>query len=176
MSLHSKSRVLHSRNLVASVESDQTDGSKPNLDNLRSPNAMAANPIWNDARLSAQRPAARALPLPSPVLEASAEALGSRARLRRRDLAIPSWVVFCMIMLATFAVCVSVTMRAQAEMRGAEQKYEQMSADVQRIRETNAALQKDIERLHNKDPRAVEAAARARLNMVRSNEVVVPLQ
>jgi cell division protein FtsB len=110
------------------------------------------------------------------VLEASAEALGSRTRLRRRDLAIPSWVVFCMIMLATFAVCVSVTMRAQAEMRGAEQKFEQMSADVQRIRETNAALQKDIERLHNKDPRAVEAAARARLNMVHSNEVVVPLE
>jgi cell division protein FtsB len=137
---------------------------------------MAANPIWNDARLSAQRPAARALPLPSPVLEAGAEALGSRTRLRRRDLAVPSWVVFCMIMLATFAVCVSVTMRAQAEMRGAEQKFEQMSADVQRIRETNAALQKDIERLHNKDPRAVEAAARARLNMVHSNEVVVPLE
>lgn len=137
---------------------------------------MAANPIWNDARLSAQRPAARALPLPSPVLETGVEALGTRARLRRRDLAIPSWVVFCMIMLATFAVCVSVTMRAQAEMRGAEQKFEQMGADVQRIRETNAALQKDVERLHNKDPRAVEAAARARLNMVHSNEVVVPLE
>jgi cell division protein FtsB len=136
---------------------------------------MAANPIWNDARLAAQRPAARALSLSSPVLEAGVEALGTRTKIRRRDLAVPSWVVFCMIMLATFAVCVTVTMRAQAEMRGAEQKFEQMSADVQRIRETNAALQNDIERLH-KDPRAIEAAARARLNMVRSNEVVVPLQ
>ena len=136
---------------------------------------MAANPIWNDARLAAQRPAARALPLPSPVLEAGVEALGARTKIRRRDLAVPSWVVFCMIMLATFAVCVTVTMRAQAEMRGAEQKFEQMGADVQRIRETNASLQKDIERLR-KDPRAIEAAARARLNMVRSNEVVVPLQ
>jgi cell division protein FtsB len=80
-----------------------------------------------------------------------------------------------MIMLATFAVCVTVTMRAQAEMRGAEQKFEQMNADVQRIRETNASLKKDIERLH-KDPRAIEAAARTRLNMVHSNEVVVPLE
>nr|MDQ3746905.1 hypothetical protein [Acidobacteriota bacterium] len=106
---------------------------------------MAANPIWNDARLAAQRPAARALSLPSPVLEAGVEALGTRTKLRRRDLALPSWVVFCMIMLATFAVCVTVTMRAQAEMRGAEQKFEQMNADVQRIRETNASLKKDIE-------------------------------
>lgn len=175
MSLHSKSRVLHSRNLVASVESDKPAEVEPDLDNRRCPTEMAANPIWNDARLAAQRPAARALSLPSPVLEAGVEALGTRTKLRGRDLALPSWVVFCMIMLATFAVCVTVTMRAQAEMRGAEQKFEQMNADVQRIRETNASLKKDIERLH-KDPRAIEAAARTRLNMVHSNEVVVPLE
>jgi cell division protein FtsB len=136
---------------------------------------MAANPIWNDARLAAQRPAARALSLPSPVLEAGVEALGARTKIRRRDLAIPSWVVFCMIMLATFAVCVTVTMRAQAELRGAEQKFEQMNADVEKIRETNASLRRDVERLR-KDPRAIEAAARARLNMVHPNEVVVPLE
>ena len=136
---------------------------------------MAANPIWNDARLAAQRPAARALSLPSPVLEAGVEALGARTKIRRRDLAIPSWVVFCMIMLATFAVCVTVTMRARAELRGAEQKFEQMNADVEKIRETNASLRRDVERLR-KDPRAIEAAARARLNMVHPNEVVVPLE
>ena len=136
---------------------------------------MAANPIWNDARLAAQRPAARALSLPSPVLEAGVEALGARTKIRRRDLAVPSWVVFCMIMLATFAVCVTVTMRAQAELRGAEQKFEQMNADVEKIRETNASLRRDVERLR-KDPRAIEAAARARLNMVHPNEVVVPLE
>jgi cell division protein FtsB len=136
---------------------------------------MAANPIWNDARLAAQRPAARALSFPSPVLEAGVEALGARTKIRRRDLSIPSWVVFCMIMLATFAVCVTVTMRAQAELRGAEQKFEQMNADVEKIRETNASLRRDVERLR-KDPRAIEAAARARLNMVHPNEVVVPLE
>ena len=136
---------------------------------------MAANPIWNDARLAAQRPAARALSLPSPVLEAGVEALGARTKIRRRDLSIPSWVVFCMIMLATFAVCVTVTMRAQAELRGAEQKFEQMNTDVEKIRQTNAGLRRDVERLR-KDPRAIEAAARARLNMVHPNEVVVPLE
>ena len=135
----------------------------------------AANTYWTDARLAAQRPAARTLPLSLQVGELSRELIGTKTEVRRRGGLLPSWAVFCMIMLATFAVCVTVTMRAQAEMRGAEQKFEQMSADVQRIRETNASLQKDVERLH-KDPRAIEAAARTRLNMVRSNEVVVPLQ
>ena len=136
---------------------------------------MAANPIWNDARLAAQRPAARALTLPSPVLEAGVEVLGAGTKIRRRDLAVPSWVVFCMILLSTFAVCVTVTMRAQAGMRGAAQKFEEMNTDVQKIREANASLRRDIERLH-RDPRAIEAAARTRLNMVHPNEVVVPLE
>jgi cell division protein FtsB len=79
-----------------------------------------------------------------------------------------------MIMLATFAVCVTVTMRTHAEMRGAEQKFERMSTEVQSIREKNASLRRDVERLRT-DPRAIEAAARDRLNMVRANEVVIPL-
>lgn len=136
---------------------------------------MAANPLWNDARLSSQRPAARAFSLPSTALETSVEALGARAGIRRRDLALPSWVVFCMIMLATFAVCVTVTMRTHAEMRGAEQKAAIMNADVEKIRDSNAALRQEVERLR-KDPRAIETAARARLNMVHPNEVVVPLK
>jgi cell division protein FtsB len=136
---------------------------------------MAANPFWTDARLDAQRPASRALSLSSNALEAGVEALGTRAGVRPRDFSIPSWVVFCMIMLATFAVCITVTMRTHAEMRGAEQKLEQMSTDVEKIRDFNASLRLEVERLQ-KDPRAIEAAARARLNMVRSNEVVVPLK
>jgi cell division protein FtsB len=136
---------------------------------------MAANPFWTDTRLDAQRPASRALSLPANALEAGVEALGTRTGVRRGNFAIPSWVVFCMIMLATFAVCITVTMRTHAEMRGAEQKLEQMSTDVEKIRDTNASLRQEVERLHD-NPRAIEAAARARLNMVRSNEVVVPLK
>ncbi|MBC7932064.1 MAG: septum formation initiator family protein [Rubrivivax sp.] len=136
---------------------------------------MAANPFWIDSRLSAQRPASRTLSLPSPTLETTVEALGARAGVRRRDLAIPSWAVFCMIMLATFAVCVTVTMRTHAEMRGAEQKLGMMNADVEKIRDTNASLKQEVERLR-KDPRAIEAAARARLNMVHPNEIVVSLK
>ncbi|HKG13535.1 MAG TPA: septum formation initiator family protein [Pyrinomonadaceae bacterium] len=136
---------------------------------------MSANPFWTDARLATQRPAARAFTLPSPAVEAITEAVGGRADARRRDFSVPSWVFFCTLMLATFAVCVTVTMRADAAMRGAAQKYEQMSTDVGQIRDTNAALKREVERLRS-DPRTIETAARARLNMVHPNEVVVPLR
>ena len=80
-----------------------------------------------------------------------------------------------MIMLATFAVCVTVTMRTHAAMGTAESKYNQMNANVEKIRETNDSLRREVERLH-KDPRAIEAAARVNLNMVHANEVVVPIE
>jgi len=134
---------------------------------------MAANSFWADARLNAQRPAARALTLPAPARE-TFDAAAPRAATRRRELALPSWVVFCMIMLATFAVCVTVTMRTHAGMRSAAQEYEQMSTDVEKIRSTNDSLRREVERLRT-DPRAIEAAARERLNMLKANEVVVPL-
>jgi cell division protein FtsB len=136
---------------------------------------MAANPFWTDTRLDTQRPVARALSLPSTAAETGVGAVGSRAIVRRRDFAIPSWVVFCMIMLATFAVCVTVTMRTHAQRLGAEQKFEQMETEVRSIRDKNASLRRDADRLR-KDPRAIEAAARERLNMLHSNEVVIPLE
>ena len=98
---------------------------------------MSANPLWTDARLATQRPAVRAFTLPSPAVELGSEAVGARASARRRDFSVPSWVFFCTIMLATFAVCVTVTMRADAAMHASAQKYEQMSTDVGEIRETN---------------------------------------
>jgi cell division protein FtsB len=135
---------------------------------------MAANPLWIDSRLNAQRPVARASSLPSPAAETFGVAVGTRADARRRDFSIPSWVVFSMIMLATFAVCVTVTMRTHAARGAAEQRFTQMETEVQGIRQTNEALRRDVERLR-KDPRTREAAARERLNMVRADEVVIPL-
>jgi cell division protein FtsB len=135
---------------------------------------MAANPYWTDARLDAQRPAARALTLSPTAKELGVEAVVPRAAVRRRDFALPSWVVFCMIMLATFAVCVTVTMRTHAEMRTAAQEFDAMNAEVGEIRGANETLRREVERLRQ-DPRAIEAAARERMNMVRANEVVVPL-
>jgi len=134
----------------------------------------AANTYWTDSRLNAQRPAARPLTLAAPARELSRELVGTRAEVRRRGGLIPSWAVFTMIMLATFALCVTVTMRTHAEMRGAEQKFSQMRTEVQALSNTNDSLRREAERLQN-DPRAIEAAARARLNMVRANEFVVPV-
>lgn len=79
-----------------------------------------------------------------------------------------------MIVLATFAVCATVTMRTHAEMHNAEHRFETMSTDVERMRDTNEALRREVERMRS-DPRAIEAAARTHLNMVRTNEVVLPL-
>jgi cell division protein FtsB len=136
----------------------------------------AANTYWIDTRLAAQRPDSRALALPSPARPASDDApavAATRALSRRNSFAVPSWVFFCMIVFATFAVCVTVTMRTHAEMRSAEQKFQGVSSDVERLRGANENLRREVERLRT-DP-GIEAAARTRLNMVRANEVVVPL-
>ncbi len=80
-----------------------------------------------------------------------------------------------MIMVATFAVCVTVTMRTHAEMSTAEMKYEQINSDVTKVRSVNASLKNQLENLRT-DSRSIESAARARLNMSRANEIVVPLK
>jgi cell division protein FtsB len=80
-----------------------------------------------------------------------------------------------MIILATFALCVSVSMRTRAEVTTAADHYQKMSSNVQQLRESNAVLEQEIRRLYS-EPRAIEAAARERLNMVRANEIVVPAQ
>ena len=134
----------------------------------------AANTYWTDTRLDTQRPTARALSLATPARNLSRELVGTRTEVRHRGGLIPSWAVFTMIMLATFALCVSVTMRTHAEMRSAEQKFSEMNVDVQALSQTNESLRQEVRRLRN-DPRAIEAAARTRLNMVRPNEIVVPV-
>lgn len=138
----------------------------------------AANTFWTDERLNAQRPAVRIATLPTRTRgmteDVSPLAATARESVRRESFFVPSWVFFCMITLATFALCLTVTMRTHAEMRGAEQRFESMSAEVESLEKANESLRRDVERLRT-DPRAIEAAARTRLNMVRANELVVPL-
>jgi cell division protein FtsB len=135
----------------------------------------AANTYWVDDRLNAQRVATRALPSLAPARDLSREIIGTRTEVRRRGGIIPSWVVFGMIILATFAICATVTMRTRAEMNGASLQHEKLSADVEALRHSNGALEQEVSRLRS-DPRAIETAARTRLNMVRANEVVVPVE
>lgn len=135
----------------------------------------AENTYWADARLVTQRPATRALPFTAQVGELSRELVGTRTEVRRRGGLIPSWAVFCMIMLATFALCVTVTMRAHAELRAAAVRHEQMATDNAALRNTNDSMRREVERLRT-DTHAIEAAARTQLRMVRANEIVVPVE
>ena len=136
---------------------------------------MAANSYWVDERLREQRVAARRLPAVSSALDLPREIIGTRTEIRRRGGIIPSWVLFATIILATFALCVTVTMRTHAEMRAAGDQYERINTDVERLRTANAQLETEVQRLRT-DPRAIEAAARSRLNMVRANEIIVPVE
>lgn len=136
----------------------------------------AANTYWTDDRLRAQRVATRTLPtLVPPARELSRELIGTRTEIRRRGGLIPSWVVFTTIILATFAICVSVTMRAHAEKSAASQQHQMLASEVETLRDSNLALEAEVDRLY-KDPRAIESAARTRLNMVRANEIIVPVE
>ena len=137
--------------------------------------SKVANTYWVDERIRSQRvlPRRANASLVS-VQQISAEIIGSRTEVRRRGGIIPSWVVFSMILLATFAVCVTVNMRTRAKFQVASQQFSVMQSDVEALRNINESLKAEVEQLRN-DPRAIESAARARLNMVRSNEYVVPV-
>ena len=133
------------------------------------------NTYWVDERIRAQRVAPRvASPLAS-MRELSLDIIGSPAEVRRRGGLIPAWVIFGMIILATFAICVAVTMRTRTRMFLASQQYVRMQTDVEGLRNANESLRLEIEQLRS-DPRTIEAAARSRLNMVRANEIVVPVE
>ena len=137
--------------------------------------SKVANTYWVDERIRSQRvlPRRTNASLAS-VQQISAEIIGSRAEVRRRGGIIPSWVVFGMILLAISAVCVTVNMRTRAKFQVAQQQFSVMQTDVETLRTINQSLKAEVEQLRN-DPRAIETAARANLNMVRSNEYVVPV-
>jgi cell division protein FtsB len=80
-----------------------------------------------------------------------------------------------MILLATFAVCVTVLMRTRAKMNLASQQHVRLRTEVESLHSSNQALRLEVDQLRN-DPRVIESAARSRLNMVRPNEIVVPIE
>jgi cell division protein FtsB len=136
--------------------------------------SRVANTYWVDERIRSQRVSPRTNSLAS-MQQISMEIIGTRTEVRRRGGLIPSWVVFGMILLATFAVCVTVNMRTRAKVQVAAQQLTVMQTDVEVLRNVNQSLKADLQRLKT-DPRTIELAARARLNMVRSNEFVVPVE
>ena len=133
------------------------------------------NSYWVDERIRSQRVVPRAMTSFAPMPKISLDVIGSRAEVRRRGGIIPSWVVFGMIILATFAICVTVTARTQTRLKIASEQFVKIRTDVETLRTGNALLRIEVEKLRN-DPQTIEAAARRRLNMVRANEIVVPIE
>jgi cell division protein FtsB len=133
------------------------------------------NSYWVDERIRAQRVVPRVSSPFASVREISLDIIGTPAEVRRRGGVIPAWVIFGMIILGTFAICVAVTMRTRTRMSLASQQYVRMQTDVEELRNANQSLRVEIEQLRS-DPRTIEAAVRSRLNMVRANEIVVPVE
>jgi cell division protein FtsB len=133
------------------------------------------NSYWVDERIQAQRVVPRAASPFASVREISLDIIGTRAEVRRRGGIIPAWVIFGMIILATFAICVTVNMRTRTKMTLASEQYVRMQTDVQLLRSANNSLRSEVEQMRT-NPRAIEVAARTRLNMVRANEIVVPVE
>ena len=133
------------------------------------------NSYWVDERIRAQRVVPRVGSPFASVREISLGIIGSPAEVRRRGGVIPAWVILGMILLATFAICVAVNMRTRGRMSLASQQYVHMQTDIEGLRSANHSLRLEIEQLRT-DPRTIEAAARSRLNMVRANEIVIPVE
>lgn len=133
------------------------------------------NSYWVDERIRSQRVVPRAVSSFAPMQKVSLDVIGSRAEVRRRGGIIPSWVVFGMIILATFAICVTVTARTRTRLKIASEQFVKIRTDVETLRMGNALLRVEVEKLRN-DPHTIEDAARRRLNMVRANEIVVPIE
>ena len=133
------------------------------------------NTYWVDERIRAQRVVPRESSPFASIREISRDIIGTPAEVRQRGGVIPAWVIFGMIILATFAICVAVTMRTRTRMALASQQYVRMQMDVEALRNANQSLRVEIEQLST-NARTIEAAARSRLNMVRANEIVIPVE
>jgi len=134
-----------------------------------------ANTYSVNRRFGTQQVAARTLPALRLAPAFPRELVGTIVDAHRRGELIPSWVVLGMILLTTVAVCATVTMRMRAELQFSSTQRQRISAEIDELRKTNAALRAEVGHLQN-DPATIESAARARLNMVRPNEIVVSLE
>ena len=130
-----------------------------------------ANNHWIDRRLRSQRVTSRSLSGFSRVPDLSRGLSGAVVKAQRELL--PAGVIFGMVLLAALAVCVTVTMRSRAELQTSSQQYQSLSVELNSLVRSNASLRAEVRHLQS-DPEVIESAARARLNMVRPNEIVVP--
>jgi cell division protein FtsL len=88
---------------------------------------------------------------------------------------VPFWAIFATIMLAATAVCATVILSSQNQLRVASTEYQRMTAQITSLRQRNERLEVDVRRITS-DTSAIEVAARERLGMVRPTDVVVPIE
>ena len=88
---------------------------------------------------------------------------------------VPSWVWLTAILMATTGVCITVLSHAHSELERAQTHQQWMATQVASLRQNNGILQGEIKSLTN-DSNAIELAARDRLGMVRSNDIVIPFE
>ena len=134
-----------------------------------------ANNYWVAEQVRSQRAARRSDLKNSSLWNVALAVVGTRSDVRRRGGIIPSWVVFGMIIFATLAVCITAATRTHSKLGEASAQYNRIQNDVESLRLSNQTVRDEIQRLRS-DPRALELAARSRLNMVRSNEIVLPVE
>ena len=130
---------------------------------------------WVDDRIRSQRVAPRTPSSLSAVRDLSIELIGTPAEIRRRGGIMPSWVILGMIILAALGLCTTVTVRTHGQSRAASEQYAKTVQDVDALRRGNATLRTEIRDLRG-DARAIELAARSKLNMARANEIIVPVE
>jgi cell division protein FtsB len=131
------------------------------------------NTYWVDNRLRTQKVATRTATIDARKLRSAV--IGTKTEVRRRGGIVPSWVFFAIILLAFSALCLTATMRFYAQANAATKQNQEINKEIETLRNTNYALEDEVRRLQS-DPRTIEAAARTRLNMVRSNEIIVPVE
>ncbi len=118
----------------------------------------------------------RALPFPVlPDATLDTTRTDTHTSTRTSDIVRPSIAVFSIIILAMFALCFTVAQRTRAEMFTAAEQHAAMSHQVENLRTTNTQLKHQLESLRT-NPRAIEAAARTQLGMVRAGEIIVPVR
>ncbi len=142
--------------------------------------SKVANTYWVDSRLATQRIGAsktRTMTLPS-MSNTRDEAIAlPRTRDDARTAAIvrPSYILTSFIVVALFVMCFTVTNRTRLKLETASGQHEQMSGQVEALRNANLTLKQQVADLRT-NPRAIEAAARTQLGMVRANEIVIPVR
>ena len=87
---------------------------------------------------------------------------------------IPSRVILGMILLAALGVCSTVIHRSRTQLTASALQYQRMSSEIDFMRRSNASLAVEIGRMAS-DPAVIESSSRARLGMVRANDIVVPI-